>query len=355
MSDRPYVSFAQVKERVSLPEVLEVFGIADQFRRKGDKLTGVCPLPAHHHGPRPNDQQFKIDHKDENSPWLWHCFGDCQRGGDVLEFVKEMTGFDNAHVRFWFAEHFGDRLSLKKPSGGKAGEKKRPAEKAGQSPPPRANVIASESLSSDRLPIKPLRFKLQLEAEAPYLKERGISPATSKRYGLGLCRRGMLSGYLAIPVFGWPGGKDRSPVAYIGRWPGDDYDKDAGRPRYKVPAGFETSRVVYGLAEALEGNDDPLVVVEGPFKVFHLVQCGFPSTVSTLGATLSEEQAEILAATDRQIVLMLDGNEAGREGTRKAIGRLITKTFVRAVKLPEDCEPDGLSSEELRQWLPFVG
>ena len=53
MSDRPYVSFAEVKERLPLPDVLKVFGLVDQFTRKGDRLTGVCPLPAHQHGPRP--------------------------------------------------------------------------------------------------------------------------------------------------------------------------------------------------------------------------------------------------------------------------------------------------------------
>jgi hypothetical protein len=35
----------------------------------------------------------------------------------VIEFVKAMTGLDNAHVRFWFAEKFSDRLSLEKGKG----------------------------------------------------------------------------------------------------------------------------------------------------------------------------------------------------------------------------------------------
>ena len=40
---------------------------------------------------------------------------DDQRFADGARFImkardfKEMTGLDNAHVRFWFAEHFGDR------------------------------------------------------------------------------------------------------------------------------------------------------------------------------------------------------------------------------------------------------
>ena len=113
MSARPYVSFVEVKEKVPIPDALDKLGIADKFERKGDVLTGCCPLPCHQHGPSPNDQQFKINRKD--GVWLWHCFGDCQRGGDVIELVKAMTSYDDAHVRFWFVEQFGDRLSLKRP------------------------------------------------------------------------------------------------------------------------------------------------------------------------------------------------------------------------------------------------
>lgn len=112
MAERPYVSFTEVKQKVSLIDVLEAFGIANSFRPIGKTLTGVCPLPGHAHGPSPNPEQFKINFK--GGLYLWHCFGDCQKGGDVVEFVKEMTGFDNTHVRFWFADKFPDRLKLRK-------------------------------------------------------------------------------------------------------------------------------------------------------------------------------------------------------------------------------------------------
>jgi len=121
MTERPYVSFAEVKEKIPVPDVLDALEIADRFQRKNDLLTGVCPLPAHKHGPNPNAEQFKINRKD--GVWLWHCFGDCQKGGDVIELVKEMTGYDDAHVRFWFAEKFGDRLTLSRPKESQKTEK----------------------------------------------------------------------------------------------------------------------------------------------------------------------------------------------------------------------------------------
>src|SRR5262245_36202841 len=115
MADRPYVSFAEVKEKISVPDVLGAVGMLDQFQRRGDTLTGVCPLPGHKHGPRPNSSQWKADCRE--GIWQWYCFGDCHRGGDVIELAKALTGLDNGHVRFWFAENFGERLVLARPGG----------------------------------------------------------------------------------------------------------------------------------------------------------------------------------------------------------------------------------------------
>jgi DNA primase len=353
MSERPYVSFAEVKEKVSIPDVLDALGIADRFQRKNDLLTGFCPLPSHKHGPSPNTEQFKINRK--NGVWLWHCFGDCQKGGDVIELVKGITGFDDAHVRFWFAEKFGDRLSLSKPKGTRKTENS-------DNSSAKINDDVKQSAQHDTadhpvtpsqpMPIKPLRFRLNLKTDVPYLYERGLEEETINRYGLGLCNRGVLNGYIAIPVYSHPHEDGSNPLAYLGRWPGEDFDEANGRPRYKWPEGFLKSQILYGLTEALDNTDGkPLIVVEGPFKVYHLFQAGFPNTIAIFGSSLSDEQAIILIATGRPIILMFDGDEAGRTGMRTAAGKLISKTFIRAVKLPDGTEPDDLSAEQLATLL----
>lgn len=359
MSARPYVSFAEVKQKVSIPEVLELFELAEGFTLRGATLTGVCPLPSHHHGPQPNPEQFKINEK--GGVWVWHCFGDCQRGGDVIELVKALTGYDDAHVRFWIAEQFGDRLSTGKP---KQRTQKLPdpddnakeeAREVRQTPPRAKQKSTNDSLPTSPPSLKPLRFHLNLDPAVPYLYERGLTTETIAKFDLGLCRKGVLNGYVAIPIYGYPHPPDANPAAYLGRWPGEDFDADEGRPRYKWPIGFEKSQVVFALREALESSsdDDPLIVVEGCFSVFHLVQAGFTSAVATFGSSLSDEQASILLQTSRPIVFMYDGNEAGRMGMRKGAGKLITGTFVRIVRLPDKLQPDELSAEELHQLLDF--
>jgi DNA primase len=350
MAKRPYVSFAEVKEKVPIPDALTALGIAERFARKGDHLSGICPLPGHKHGPSPNPEQFKINRRD--GVWLWHCFGDCQRGGDVVELVKLVTGHDDAHVRFWFAERFGDRLSLGKSNGKQPVETDTARGDLGQGDRTQAASLSNRILSTDEPALKPLRFFLNLDPDVPYLEQRGVKPETIQRFGLGLCGKGVLKGYVAIPVYGCSQTDAVNPVAYLGRWPGEDYDETDGRPRYKWPEGFPKSQVVYGLREALDGTDSQaLIVVEGPFKVYHLLQQGFPGAVAIFGSSLSDGQAAILAASGRPIVLMFDGNEAGQNGMRSAAGKLITRTYVRVVKLAEGQEPDQLSTAELRQLL----
>lgn len=329
---RPYVSFAEIKAKIPLPDVFEHFNLTGHFHQQGDTYTGVCPLPSHHHGPQPNDQQFKINKKGDL--FLWHCFGDCHRGGDVIEFVKAMTGYDNAHVRLWFAQRFEARLTLTKPS--EPTQQATEADKAEQPTPP----------------LKPLSFYLNLDPDVRYLKERGLSQQTIQQYGVGLCSKGTLAGYVAIPLYRWPKEEpDENPVGYVGRWPGEDFDERDGRPRYKLPEGLPAGRIVYGLEQAFAASTPYLIVVEGPFKVYHLVQAGFRATVSTLSANVADEQAELLARTGRHIVLLFDGNEAGQVGMRRAAAKLITHTYVRVVKLPPDTEPDQLAPGQLRGLL----
>jgi DNA primase len=286
---------------------------------------------------------------------LWHCFGDCQRGGDVIELVKELTSYDNAHVRFWFHEHFGERLSGKK---SRAPIEQQPAiEKDTAHVTPQGEISqaapnAKSNLSDACEALKPLRFRLNLDPDVPYLRQRGLTPEVIARFGLGLCRRGVLKGYVAIPIYRYPAEPGENPVAYLGRWPGEDFDESAGRPRYKWPEGFPKSQVVYGLAEALDGTEGkPLLVVEGPFTVYLLAQASFTNSVAILGAALSDEQAHLLASANRPVHLFLDNDEAGRTGSQLAVGRLVAKTFVRVSFLPIDINIANLTRHQIQSLI----
>ncbi len=357
MAQRPFVSFDEVKAKVPIPDVLQVLGVASRFEQRNGAFVGVCPFPSHVHGPSPNGEQFRINLVD-GSLWMWRCWGDCKASGNVVQFVMRFLGLSAEHVRFWFAEHFGERLNLGRSRGEGRASKAPPAEikvagEVPQKPQPAGLKTTEMKLSEESAEYKPIRFKLDLDPNGPYLAERGIKVETARRYGVGVARKGMMAGYVAMPVWDFPKGK--FPVGYMGRWPGEDFDAGQGRPRYKLPPNFPKQRCLFGINEALEGTDGkPLIVVEGGLGALHCVQNGFPATVSTLGSSLGDEQADLLIRTGRPIVLMFDGDESGRVGTQAAIAKLAGRTFVRAVGIEDGRQPDDLAPEELQSVLSFA-
>lgn len=362
--NRAYISFGEVKATVTIPEALEVLGLADRFTRKGDTLTGICPLPEHIHGPRPNPNQFKINQK--RGLWLWRCFGDCDRGGDVIELVKAVTGYDDAHVRFWFAEHFGDRLSQKKPKGQKAATREAKkddgqTDSSASQCPSEAGASKPAEPSAPRQKLKPMSWSYDLHSCDYLLNDRKLKPETIARYGIGLCkaragkRRPFLDGYIAIPIYTPDQPEESRQVGYLGRYAGELENWTEETPRYKFPKDFPRNSVVYGLREALRDSrdDQPLILVEGCFKVFWLYQeADLPNVVASFGASVGDEQVDILLGTGRPIALFFDGNAIS--AMRATAARLIRRTFVRAVVLAEDQEPDDLSGDELRSLLHFA-
>jgi DNA primase len=141
----------------------------------------------------------------------------------------------------------------------------------------------------------------------------------------------------------------------LGRFAGEDYAaKNKAKYLWGSP-GFPKAKILVGLREALDGiGDKPLVVVEGMFDLFRVVDCGYRHVAAIVGSDLSDEQARILISLKRPIVLLFDGDESGQAGARKAAGKLIRHTSVRAVTLPADKDPADLSAEELRKHLGFL-
>ena len=201
----------------------------------------------------------------------------------------------------------------------------------------------------------PLKFALKsLDAAHPYLTERGLTAETIAHFGVGLCTgKGIMAGRIAIPIHNEQG----ELVAYAGRWPGDPPDDEG---KYKLPAGFHKSHVVYNLHRAKElAKEKGLIVVEGFFDCMRLHQAGVFNVVALMGSSLSEEQ-EAASTSMRwvrsgKIALMFDEDEAGDGGgSEEALSRHCNagRVYVKVIGLGEEgTQPDGLSAEILEQYL----
>jgi DNA primase len=210
---------------------------------------------------------------------IFHCFS-CGAGGTVLDLVAAMEG-----------------CSLREAARKLADETSVPCAAAPAVDTPKATVTRkSTSLS-------PLRFTLRsIDRAHPYLAGRGITAATAEVFGIGFYRGpGILSGRLVIPIHNAAG----QLVAYCGR------SLDGSQPRYRFPSGFAKSAVLFNLHRA--AGQDRVVVVEGFFDCFMLHQAGVVA-VALMGTAVSEAQRALLQRFGH-LILMLDGDEAGRRAT----------------------------------------
>lgn len=287
------LDFGMIKHQVSIIDVLGARGLLDGLHRRGNRWTGPCPI---HRGD--NTTAFVVD----GTKNLWYCFSGCARGGDVIELVRLLDGVD---VRAAAVHLAGMPPSAPMP------------------PTPR------------RAAFRPFVQTLYVEAESPFLLDKGISPATARAYEAGAWRgRGMLAGCVAVRLHTPTG----SPLGYAGRRLTGEGSK------WTFPNSFPKNDILYGH-HRVDPFAPQLVVVECPWGVMRLAQIGVPA-VALLGTALSERQAELLSSRAR-IVLLLDGDAAGRRGALGAARRLEVGVDVVIATLPAGKDPDDLSDEDL--------
>src|SRR5712691_7309304 len=289
-----WVDYKELKQRVKISAVLGHYGLMENLKRKGENLVGPCPI---HKGT--NATQFHVSLVKNN----FNCFGDCHGGGNVIDFVAKMEGIDIRAAALKLQEWFGE--------GEHGNGKQQPAAQATPPAPTSAHSSGVERAKEKKEEIKnpPLSFTLKhLDPEHPYLATRGLTTETIIEFGLGYCTKGLMKGRIAIPIHNELG----ELIAYAGRWPGDPPD---GEGKYKLPAGFHKSLVVFNLHRAKRVvAQEGLLQVEGFFDCMRLWQAGVRNVVALMGSSFSPEQeALIVEAVGPQgkIALLFDEDEAG--------------------------------------------
>ena len=116
------------------------------------------------------------------------------------------------------------------------------------------------------------------------------------------------------------------------------------------PAGYAPKVHDYLWRHHLVKNmTEPVIVCEGFKACLWCVQHGFASAVALLGCHITEKQVLALASLGRPVWLMLDNNEAGRIGQKKAaINIYRAGVDVYLVKYEAD-QPDDLLPLQLEE------
>ncbi len=325
MSKQPWIDYKQIKASISMEMVLAHYGIT--LRRTNNNLRGSCPLPTHQSdGTR---QSFGVN-PEKN---VWACQSkscvtarDGRSGGNVIDFVAlmEYCSFRDAAIKLhdWFSS---------------------PHMKSTPAKPERQ--LAAQGNNQTEKVNPPLKFQLKdVNPKHSYLEARGITVETATAFGVGYFPgKGSMAGRVVIPILDAAG----QLVAYSGR------SIDDSEPKYKFPAGFQKSYVLYNLNRATNQSRGVVIVVEGFFDCMKVVQAGFPNTVALMGSSLSAQQEHLLIENFDRVLLMLDGDDAGRKGSEDIAARLSRKLFVRIIEVPSGKQPDGFSAEDLNRILSF--
>jgi DNA primase len=345
-----YVDFAFVKENASFEQVIGCYNL--KLVGKGAQRSVLCPF----HRERKPSCKVDLERK------IFHCFG-CEAKGNILEFVARMEGDaeDLRAAAIKIAAICGIATAAPRERAGVAPGREHRRKGAKLQKPQRAalgpdaaqmarvvhgNLTDAGIHGAAERANPPLTFALKLDPAHPYLAERGLSAEVVEQFGLGYCSRGVMAARVCIPIHDELG----QLIAYAGRWPGDEGIPE-GEDRYKLPAKFEKSRVLFNLHRVSDAEH--IVLVEGYWSAIRLHALGVP-VAALMGWSVSTDQIALLQGRSvRFVTLLLDGDDTGRRGRERVLPDLASAFFVRAPVLPDGQKPDTLEETQLRSLVQF--
>jgi DNA primase len=334
----------ELRFRVPLAQVV---GRKVKLTRAGREWKGCCPF---HNEKTPS---FYINEEKQ----FYHCFG-CGAHGDVIKFLTENEGLP-------FMEAI-------KQLAGEAG-----LDVPEETPEERAKAERAASLY-DVMEAAAAWFEAQLQGMSggvarDYIKKRGLTPATVKRFRLGFApdsRGGLKAALTATGI-----GLDQLIEAglLISVEDKDPYDRfrgrlmfpirdpkgrviafggrvlDGGEPKYlnspDTPL-FDKGRTLYNFDQAgpLARKSGEAYIVEGYMDVIALAQAGLETAVAPLGTALTEEQMKLLWRVSPEPLACFDGDSAGQRAALRAANRalpvLVPGRSLRFLTLPQGEDPD---------------
>ena len=305
-----YFDFQHLKIAVPIEQVLAQKRVLHLFKRRPDKLIGPCVI----HG-GDNQRAFVVT----ISKNLWFCFTKCNAGGDVIELVKRL-------------DHLTDRQC---------------AQYLASIASPWPDQYGKYRLNPTQKPFLPFTKCLYLDHAHCFLKNKSTCKDTAAYFEAGAYYgQGFLEGCIAVRLHDPLG----NPLGYAGRRLQSGLIESSGK--WKFPKGMPKSKILYNYHRIQHQIHRSVLVVECPWSVMRLAQIGIPA-VALLGVHLSEVQREILKLAPK-IILMLDGDNAGKIAAIRINKILQSFSDVRIVNLPPGLDPDDLSNQQLAAYVMNV-
>ncbi len=334
---------AFIDDLLSRIDIVDVISARVTMKKSGSNHMACCPFH------NDNSPSFSVSQTKQ----FYYCFG-CGEKGNAIGFLM---AYENMHF-VDAIETLAESIGLEVPRDEK-----------------------SARLHNDNRPLYALLESVSLFyqsalRESPeaiaYLKTRGLSGETAKRYGIGyapdgwdaltdaipdstenLIKTGMLikkdqqrsyqrfRNRIMFPI------RDRRGrvIGFGGRVLSDQEPKYLNSPETPL---FHKGSELYGLYESRKAiqDNDMAIVVEGYMDVAALAEHQINNAVATLGTAANQQHSEILFKVVPNIVFCFDGDKAGRKAAWRALENTLPclqdGRDAHFLFLPEGEDPDSI-------------
>lgn len=305
-------SIENLKQQIN---IIDIIGSYIDLKKTGSNYSACCPF---HNEKTPS---FMISPAKN----IFHCYG-CGIGGDSIKFVMEYEKISFVESIEKIAQMCNFELEYENNT-------------------TQRNTNKEEYLLLEKI-TKFYHQQLYLYPEIlTYLKNRGISEESIKKFEIGYCINSLESvkfcdihnlnknKLIELGVLGQDHGRyyarfneriifpiysiNNKPLGFGGRTLKENTAKYINSPQSTL---FNKSKLLYGYQLAKESifRESKIIITEGYLDTIMLHQAGFKNAVATLGTALTQDHIPLLNKGDPKIILSYDGDMAGIKAAYKA-------------------------------------
>jgi DNA primase len=336
------------------------------LRRQGARYVGLCPFHTE------KSPSFGVS-RGKN---FYYCFG-CHASGDAISFLRHVEGLGFPEALEKLAERSGIEIPRSEDPGQVAQARARAVRER------LAEVMAvAQEFFEEQLRVHPhggvARAEIEKRAVTPevartfhlgyapaawdelaqFFAERRIDMQAAVEVGLVAPRRqggGFYDRFrhrLMFPVADQHGriiafsGRALTPVTVS-----DRPDEPPPAKYINSPEGplYKKGQALFGIhaARVAMRKQNQALLCEGNFDLLAIHQAGFEQVVAPLGTAFTIDQAKLIRRFAEEVIVVFDGDSAGRKATRAAFELLESAGLRgRVVRLPPGHDPDTFLRSE---------
>jgi DNA primase len=338
----PKEKLAEIRSRANIVDIISEYVT---FKKSGKNYLALCPFHAE------KTPSFHVNEEKQ----IFYCFG-CQKGGDVITFLREINNLSFVEAVSQLAHRYGLPL------------------------PPPSSYRKEKATDQDKfleINEKAMDFFHHVLMQRPegevgrkYLKKRGIDQNIWETFKLGyaldtwdslstfltkskiplqLARQlGLIAprerggffdsfrGRIIFPIFNLNG----MTIGFGGRAIGE------GNPKYLNSSDsmiYKKSLSLFGLPITRNSivKENQVLIVEGYFDLLSLFQAKICSVVSPLGTALTGGHIQTLKRFTSRFYVVFDADEAGDKAALRSLEMFLSEGISpRVVILPSGSDPD---------------